>query len=108
MVKGLPVIHEQSNTHEDCMTCKHQRGSLPTSTSQAKEHLELVHTYIWGPMQTQSIGGSFYFLLMILAGKHGFISLGTNQRPSPSLKSSRLSLVTVKTFSLVTMKAQGV
>jgi len=29
---------------------------------------------------------------MILAEKHGFIFSGTNQRPSPSLKSSRLSL----------------
>ena len=65
MVKSLPVIHKQSNICEDCMTCKHQRGSLPTSTSQAKEHLELVHTYLWGPMQTQSIGGSFYFLTFI-------------------------------------------
>ena len=29
---------------------------------------------------------------MILEGKHGFISSGTNQRPSPSSKSSGLSL----------------
>ena len=65
MVKGLPVIHEQSSTCEDCIIGKHYRDSFPTSTSQAKEHLELVHTYLRGPMQTQSIGGSFYFLTFI-------------------------------------------
>ena len=65
MVKGLPVIHEQSSTYEDCITGKHQRDNVPTSTSRAKEHLELVHTGLYGPMQTQSIGGCFYFLTFI-------------------------------------------
>src|SRR5713226_1122272 len=65
MVKGLLVIHKQSNTCEDCITGKHHRDSFPTSTSRAKEHLELVHTDLSGPMQTQSIGGYFYFLTFI-------------------------------------------
>ena len=65
MVKGLPVIHKQSSTCEDCITGKHHRDSFPTSTSRAKEQLELVHTDLCGPMQTQSIGGSFYFLTFI-------------------------------------------
>ena len=65
MVKGLPVIHEQSNTYEDCSTDKHQRDIFPTSTSRAKEHLELIHTDLCGLMQNQSIGGSFYFLTFI-------------------------------------------
>jgi hypothetical protein len=30
-----------------------------------KKHLELVHTDLCGPMQTDSIGGSFYFLTFI-------------------------------------------
>ena len=54
MVKGLPVIHKQSNTCEDIIG-KHHRDSFPTSTSQAKEQLELVHTDLYGPMQAQSI-----------------------------------------------------
>ena len=33
MVKGLPVIHEQSSTCKDCITGKHHRDSFPTSTS---------------------------------------------------------------------------
>ena len=65
MVKGLPIIHEQSNTYEDCITGKHHGDSFPTSTYQAKEHLELVHTDLCGPMQTQSIGGIFYILTFI-------------------------------------------
>ena len=52
MVKGLPVIHEQSNTCEDCITGKHQTDNFPTSTTRAKEHLELVHIDLCGPMQT--------------------------------------------------------
>ena len=52
MIKGLPVIHEKSNTCEDCITGKHQRDKFPTSTSRAKEHLNLVHTDLCGPMQT--------------------------------------------------------
>ena len=60
MVKGLPVIHEQSNSCEDCIIVKHQRDNFPTSTSQAKEHLDIVHTELYGNMQTQSIGGIFY------------------------------------------------
>ena len=65
MVKGLPVIHEQSSSCEDCIIGKHQRVNLPTSTSKAKEHLEIVHTCLCGPMHIQSIGGSFYFLTFI-------------------------------------------
>ena len=52
MVKGLPVIHESSSSCEDCIIGKHQRDNFPTSTSRAKEHLEIVPTYLCGPMQT--------------------------------------------------------
>ena len=65
MVKGLPVIHEQSSSCEDCIIWKHQRDNFPTSTPQSKEHLEIVHTDLCVPMQTQSIGGRFYSLTFI-------------------------------------------
>ena len=52
MFKELPVIHEQSNSCEDCIIGKHQRDNFPTSTSTAKEHLEIVHTDLYGPIQT--------------------------------------------------------
>lgn len=52
MVKGLPVMNEQSSSCEDCILGKHQRDSFPPSTNRAKEHLELVHMDLCGPMQT--------------------------------------------------------
>ena len=55
MVKGLLVIHEQFSSCEDCITGKHQMDIFPTSTSRSKEHLQIVHTDLCGPMQTQSI-----------------------------------------------------
>jgi hypothetical protein len=65
MVKGLPILNEQTNPCESCILGKHQRDNFPTASYRAKEHLELVHTDLCGPMQTQSIGGSFYFLTFI-------------------------------------------
>ena len=50
MVKGSPVIHEQSSSCEDCIIGKHQRDNFSTSTYRAREHLEIVHTYLYGTM----------------------------------------------------------
>lgn len=65
MVKGLPVLKDLDNQCESCILGKHKRDSFPSSSNRAKEHLELVHTDLCGPMQTQSIGGSSYFLTFI-------------------------------------------
>jgi hypothetical protein len=65
MVKGLPIFNEQNSPCESCILGKHKRTSFPQSSTQAKQHLELVHTDLCGPMQTESIGGSFYFLTFI-------------------------------------------
>ena len=65
MVKGFPIINEQKNSCESCILAKHQRDSFLNASYREKEHLELVHTDLCGPMQTQSIGGSFYFLTFI-------------------------------------------
>jgi transposase InsO family protein len=65
MVKGLPIFKEQIPPCESCILGKHKRTSFPQSSNQAKQHLELVHTDLCGPMQTESIGGSFYFLTFI-------------------------------------------
>jgi hypothetical protein len=37
----------------------------PISSHRENKHLELVHIDLCGPMQTQSIGGSFYILTFI-------------------------------------------
>jgi hypothetical protein len=65
MVKGLPIFKEQIPPCESCIPGKHTRTSFPQSSNQAKQHLELVHTDLCGPMKTESIGGSFYFLTFI-------------------------------------------
>ena len=62
MVKGLPVFKEQNLPCESCILGKHKRTSFPQSSTQAKQHLALVHTDLCGPMKTESIGGRFYFL----------------------------------------------
>ena len=61
MVKGLPSSINESPC-ESCIVGKHQRDSFPSASYRAKDYLELVHTNLCGPMQNQSIGGSFYFL----------------------------------------------
>jgi transposase InsO family protein len=65
MVKGLPIFKEKNPPCESCILGKHKRTSFPQSSTQAKQHLELVHTDLCGPMQTKSIGGRFYFLTFI-------------------------------------------
>ena len=65
IVIGLSTMSENDCNCEICVLSKHKRDSFPTSSSRAKEPLALVHTDICGPMQTLSIGGSFYFLTFI-------------------------------------------
>jgi transposase InsO family protein len=65
MVTGLPLSMNDIPSCESCIVGKHQRDSFPSSFYRAKECLELVHTDLCGPMQNQSIGGSFYFLTFI-------------------------------------------
>ena len=62
MVLGLPEMDVQHNPCESCIPAKHQRNSFPNAASvKAQSPLELVHSDLCEPMQTQLIGGSFYF-----------------------------------------------
>jgi hypothetical protein len=65
MVKGLPIFKEKNYPCESCILGKHKRTSFLESSTQAKQHLELVHTDLCRPMQKNSIGGSVYFLTFI-------------------------------------------
>ena len=48
---------------EACVQGKcHQQPHYSLKTIRSKEKLELVHTDVCGPMQTQSFGGSRYFI----------------------------------------------
>ena len=65
MVKGLLAFKEKNPPCESCILGKHKRTSFPQSSNQDKQHLEIVHTDLCGPMQTDSICGSVYFLMFI-------------------------------------------
>jgi hypothetical protein len=65
MVKGIPIFKEKNPPCESCILGKHKRTMFPQSSNDAKQQLDLVHNDLYGPMQTKSIGGSFYFLTFI-------------------------------------------
>ena len=66
MVRWLPPINQSSNTCECCILGKKHCEIFPKGVAyRAKQPLELVHTDLCGPMRTQSIGGSCYFLTFI-------------------------------------------
>lgn len=63
MVVGLQKIKELDFS-EGCVYGKQCRASFPVGKSwRALVGLELVHTDLCGPMKTESLGGSRYFLL---------------------------------------------
>ena len=67
LVMGLPdKLGISSSICEGCVLGKHQVYSFPDkSLSRATSPLDLVHTDICGPMQTQSLGGATYYITFI-------------------------------------------
>jgi hypothetical protein len=66
MVKGFPLIEKPKRICESHIFGKRHRESFPVGKSyREKDPLKIVHSYIFGPMQTQSIGGNTYFLIFI-------------------------------------------
>ena len=66
---------------ENCVYGKQKRVRFIRVGKQKKsEKLELVYTYVWGPSQVQSLGGSHYYVTFIndAAKKFGFIALDKN------------------------------
>jgi len=66
MVKGLSLVKVPENVCRECVQCKQTRGSfskyLPQKTT---SKLEVVHSDVCGPMQTETPGGSRYFVLFV-------------------------------------------
>ncbi|CAH9099164.1 unnamed protein product [Cuscuta epithymum] len=63
-VRGLPSIGKLELC-EGCIYGKQSRGSFPSGGSwRASECLELLHADLCGPMETESLGGSRYFLMI--------------------------------------------
>jgi hypothetical protein len=66
MVSGLPPLKSTLSMCEGCIFGKHHKLPYPTDlVTRATEVLALIHTDLCGPMQTQSFGGAFYFLIFI-------------------------------------------
>lgn len=66
-VDGISV-NDNDNKIKDCETCclgKMCRSPFPTSESKSKRILELIHSDLDGPLETQSIGHAKYFLTFI-------------------------------------------
>lgn len=66
MVDGFPNFHVNKEICGVCKLGKQVREAFPTeSQTKTKEKLEIVHTNVCGPMQTESLNGSIYFLLLV-------------------------------------------
>ena len=62
IVEGLPLVNVPSKLFTNCIAAKHHRMPFPKSSSfQATEPLELIHTDICGPISPPTLGGSRYF-----------------------------------------------
>ena len=74
--KGMQILHSRKllpdlkqvslESCENCVYGKQKRVIFLRVGKQRKsEKLELVHTYVWGPAQVQSLGGSDYYVTFI-------------------------------------------
>jgi len=82
---------------EDCIYGKHTSRPYTENTAKEKDILEWVHIDIWGPAQTQSAGGSWYFMIML----DGFSSYRT-----VTFLSSKSADTTLKVFKLYQTEAE--
>ena len=66
MVAGLPLLTNVNTVCEGCVFGKHKRKPFDKEGSwRASQPLELVHTDLCGPMQSESNGGNRYFITFI-------------------------------------------
>lgn len=66
MVEGLPDIKGEHFECEGCALGKQHREEFPMNENRIRcEILELMHTDVFGPMQSKSLVGAYYFLIFI-------------------------------------------
>jgi hypothetical protein len=66
MVEGLPMLKNEKVACDGCALGKIHRDEFPSNPDRKKRDvLDLVHTYVCGPMKIRSLEGAFYFLLFI-------------------------------------------
>ena len=66
MVEGLPELTSKELECEACALGKQHRDEFPVhAEKKQRELIELIHTDVYGLMQTMSIGGARYFLIFV-------------------------------------------
>ena len=66
MVEGIAMLKNENVVCDGCALGKMHRDEFsPNPNKKNRDVLDLVHTDVCGPMQTRSLGGSFYFMLFI-------------------------------------------
>ena len=66
MVVGLPTLGGDKDFCSSCIKGKQHQEAFPSQASWcATQILELAHMDLCGPMQTISLGGSLYFMLLV-------------------------------------------
>ena len=66
MVKGLALIKKLESLCEGCILGKQHRENFPSGKSiRENAPLEIIHSYLCGPVQTSSILGNNYMLTFI-------------------------------------------
>ncbi|KAG8501561.1 hypothetical protein CXB51_003867 [Gossypium anomalum] len=66
LVENFTNSVEEEEVYEVCQLRKQARLPFPTNQAwRASEKLQLVHTDVYGPMKTESLNGSRYFILFI-------------------------------------------
>ena len=66
MVNGLPILKSMHVDSEACSLGKLHRDEFSVIVDRKyRDILELVHTDLCWPMQTSSLGGAYYFLIIV-------------------------------------------
>ena len=66
MVERPLMLKNENDSCEGCALGKMHKDEFPSNPDRKKRDvLDLVHTDVYGPMQTRSLGGAFYFMLFI-------------------------------------------
>ena len=65
LMNGLPYIKNDDELCEDFIFGKQHIESFSNRTHKAREHITIVHLYLYGPMETMSFGRTRNFITFI-------------------------------------------
>ena len=67
VVIGLPTfrVDGMQKICEACQFGKQARGAFPHDRNVSKNILDVIHSDVWGPAKTTSVGGSRYYVTFI-------------------------------------------